>query len=247
MLFQLETIRDNKLVARYQISMPSLPSQAKYGRPDMVLFKYNLDTNVFDYTFVRDHTKIGYERKEYNYTLEQHNHIGFEHLITIAIKQTQKNIYNIKPRADYGQMNIQNTIVAVDQEVAHKYTSGLEWQYPNNPSLQRFYRDLNIDYEHLKMINLETVVQTPFFVQPTVQERTLTSQEVFEQVVENIKSGVDSKLKGQAVKDAYHLLIESPETPKTEELVELYTGNRKDRFVKKKNSQEECTILNQME
>ena len=67
MLFQLETIRDNKLVARYQISMPSLPSQAKYGRPDMVLFKYNLDTNVFDYTFVRDHTKICYEKRQYDY------------------------------------------------------------------------------------------------------------------------------------------------------------------------------------
>ena len=64
MLFQLETIRENKLVARYQIVFPSLPSQAKHGRPDMVLFKYNLDTDVFDYHFVRDFKRILYNKKE---------------------------------------------------------------------------------------------------------------------------------------------------------------------------------------
>ena len=54
MLIQVEIIREGKLWGRYQIALPSIPSQAEHGRPDMFLLKYDVDNDFFDYFMVRD-------------------------------------------------------------------------------------------------------------------------------------------------------------------------------------------------
>ena len=189
MLIQLEVIKGGKLWGRYQIAFPTIQSQHEHGRPDMILLKYDVDKDFCDYFFRRDNKKAHYTCFKAQYLLERDHFVGFQHVMDNALRQVQRNIYNIKPIIDRPFMSIEDTEVIVDFDVVQEFTEELKWEYPDASELSKFYEGLNIDHEHLKMVNLEAVLQQRTRTTPIVQKPSLRPHEIFEWVIKILDPG----------------------------------------------------------